>query len=311
MYDGRLGEVGDLLRKIPRFSFDGAAMLAAHQVSRSRPSSILSVIRFFRLPFDAIWMEWAGDIPGVELDTNFPEREFERTAPRRMGVLARNSRSTTDDIDLYFFWSHRHEIEKIGIPSVNPSLFACSLNRAAHSPNISSDCFTHAARILGSLKNNARELEALAELIARFSIFIPYHMEGFHRKSILHTSRKESFEAACKRDLAGEPPLTVAAICLLNTKNLVKIENINLSSLNRARERRGNPPLLDYNEVSISLSKTSRNRALASGITGVDLKKHLVRGHFKLRETGIFWWRSFVRGNVGKPSIPQKYVVDA
>jgi hypothetical protein len=37
---------------------------------------------------------------------------------------------------------------------------------------------------------------------------------------------------------------------------------------------------------------------------------HLVRGHFKVRRTGLFWWSPHVRGK-GEAPVGQTYIVKA
>lgn len=45
------------------------------------------------------------------------------------------------------------------------------------------------------------------------------------------------------------------------------------------------------------MSKTRKNVLAASGIPTGQHRAHLVRGHFKVRKSGVFWWMPFVRGN--------------
>lgn len=41
----------------------------------------------------------------------------------------------------------------------------------------------------------------------------------------------------------------------------------------------------------------------------LDISAHYVRGHFKQRKSGIYWWNSFVRGN-GEPRQREAYLVE-
>lgn len=41
----------------------------------------------------------------------------------------------------------------------------------------------------------------------------------------------------------------------------------------------------------------------------LDISAHYVRGHFKQRKSGIYWWNSFVRGN-GEPRKREAYLVE-
>ena len=41
--------------------------------------------------------------------------------------------------------------------------------------------------------------------------------------------------------------------------------------------------------------------ARGRGATAEEIRSHLVRGHFKVRKTGIFWWRPHTAGRGGPP----------
>src|SRR5262245_13639140 len=57
------------------------------------------------------------------------------------------------------------------------------------------------------------------------------------------------------------------------------------------------------------ISKGRQRAAEAAGMTRAEMRAHLVRGHFKLRRTGVYWWSSFVRGR-GTGLIRQHYGVE-
>lgn len=100
----------------------------------------------------------------------------------------------------------------------------------------------------------------------------------------------------------------IAAVCLLNSKNCVSVTSEDLSALNRFRERRGRQVLLPYHNVKVSLSNVDRSRSQSESISKIEQQRHLVRGHFKIRRSGIYWWRSFIRGTIG-PVVPTRYAV--
>jgi hypothetical protein len=67
----------------------------------------------------------------------------------------------------------------------------------------------------------------------------------------------------------------------------------------RLRERRlGKPEALGYSSVKIRLSRNEA-RAYADGDEPPEsmMRRHLVRGHFKVRKSGVSWWRPFLRGS--------------
>lgn len=60
--------------------------------------------------------------------------------------------------------------------------------------------------------------------------------------------------------------------------------------------------LLHLEEIETVTTEGSVNRR-------TDISAHYVRGHFKQRKSGIYWWNSFVRGH-GKPRARVAYLVE-
>jgi hypothetical protein len=98
--------------------------------------------------------------------------------------------------------------------------------------------------------------------------------------------------------LHGQSGFIRAALLLINTKNLTTSEPYVASSkLQRARQRSGKAPILDYTKVTIKLSKALAARAGDAADPKNPMRLHLVRGHFKIRKSGVFWWSPFQRGS--------------
>lgn len=102
--------------------------------------------------------------------------------------------------------------------------------------------------------------------------------------------------------------LIVKLVAMLNCKNLFfdqQIERV-AESVNRKRVRKGKRPLFEHRTLNIDFGKqgTSVMRNVAS--PGV-MRAHLVRGHFKQRKTGLFWWSPFARGNATHGIVDKEY----
>ena len=89
----------------------------------------------------------------------------------------------------------------------------------------------------------------------------------------------------------------IAALALLNSRNLVVKTPADLTRLNHARTKRGELPLLSYSTVRITLNKRDARVAAEHGLSSAEIRRHAVRGHFKIKKHGIYWWRPFLRGN--------------
>lgn len=118
----------------------------------------------------------------------------------------------------------------------------------------------------------------------------------------------------------GSPELTayraqamalVAMLLLMNSRNAVVVDDEpDLERLNRARQRKGNVPLRPLRPVTLDLSRRLRAaRRAGDNADAHFLRAHLVRGHFKTRATGVFWWSAHPRGNVGRAAAQNYGVV--
>ena len=86
--------------------------------------------------------------------------------------------------------------------------------------------------------------------------------------------------------------------------------------LNRRRQKARKSPVLGTRPVSWKLSQVEGCGA-AGGVTGEDARKramaHIVRGHPKIRKSGIFWWSPHFRNVVPEEASPsgRDYRVEA
>src|SRR6185295_2908196 len=99
-------------------------------------------------------------------------------------------------------------------------------------------------------------------------------------------------------------------LAMLNSRNCVEREPVDLSRLNKARGKRGKQPLMSYTKTKLVLSRARARAADAQGISREAARQHLVRGHFKIRPPGkkgggggVFWWAPVLRGDVVKGEV--------
>jgi hypothetical protein len=94
---------------------------------------------------------------------------------------------------------------------------------------------------------------------------------------------------------------------------ILLIEEPDNATLNAKRARRGRAPILDLRTIKFDIARFQR--AANPGIslqTEGDVAEHVVRGHFKTRQTGVFWWSPHVRYQMGDEPVakPKDYDVD-
>ena len=102
-------------------------------------------------------------------------------------------------------------------------------------------------------------------------------------------------------------PLIAAFAALLNSPEIVATRGSDLHRLNRARARRGRPPLLDHVEVRLVLGEEQRHAASVGVRHRTPPRLHFVRGHLVHRFGKTFWRTSHLRGDTSK-SILRKTV---
>ena len=122
-------------------------------------------------------------------------------------------------------------------------------------------------------------------------------------------SRGMTFELI-QNDVAEELAATLKTLALLNAKNTNTITLPVSEKLNRKRIKNRKVPFFEYKTVDIFLDPSQQGkrirpqdiaRAVASRKLGT------VRGHFKCRKTGIFWWSDHMRGSSAQGEVNKTY----
>lgn len=123
-------------------------------------------------------------------------------------------------------------------------------------------------------------------------------------------------------DLVTSELLPLAfAISLLHCKNTtVQVQEVP-ERLQKARQRRGRPPLFRYHMLEIEPMRRILRSEGRSRETGLRRAMHICRGHFKdYREKGLFgkethkgiyWWDMHVRGSAKEGVVAKDYKVKA
>ena len=104
-------------------------------------------------------------------------------------------------------------------------------------------------------------------------------------------------------------------LAFLNLRNSETI-NIPMTPMQRSRSINKPYPYFSYNICSIFAgleviqAKPSERTKLAENLfKRNDSRLHMVRGHFKRRKTGIYWWSSFLRGSEQLGLVAKDYQV--
>jgi hypothetical protein len=116
--------------------------------------------------------------------------------------------------------------------------------------------------------------------------------------------------ASWEPDIEGEPPFADTVVAMMNSRNAIEHRPVDLSGLNKQRAKRGRQLFLPYQTTHLRLSQAQTRAFRAGLLSREDAGRHRVRGHFKIRKTGIYWWHPFFRGDPNKPVQRQEYQVE-
>lgn len=112
-----------------------------------------------------------------------------------------------------------------------------------------------------------------------------------------------------RSDWAGEVAFLLAVIGLMNARNASETERSDHSKLNRARSKAGKPPLFEHHILKIHERQQHRVNGTHHS-THAPMRGHFVSGHWKVRRTGIYFWRPFQRGDFGRGTVSKDYQLD-
>lgn len=293
--------------------FAAAAMVLARD-NRRVPDNMRKILPLCRLPAPDTWMEVvhldrvAGGWPTGDL------RDFQ-VIPSRVGLLFRQSRKSQMAYTMYLFWRCEAHAEFPVIVNTTATMqlidlegsTVLELDRALqatreklHLPPVK----TVKGDLLDVEQTASRErfqglpadVQATWEDISRQTLALP---SDFGPLALVSPDdpRARDLLALSLLDWAGEFSFWMSVLAMLSSRNLVALEaGPDLAKLNRHRAKSGKRPLMPYSTVVID----RRLRAKVAGKGEGDhpgMRSHFVRGHFKIRKTGIFWWMPFHRGD--------------
>ena len=314
VFRGAVTAFADDVRKAARFDLTQGVILSAQTVHQNALGARTSALPLCRLPFRITWFEWPIQLPSRDTPYN-------GNAPvsRRCGALV-----TVDDSrqrgTMSWAWSRS---------GARPNVHLCPLSVTfdwRDEFEQVEDLVEVVYRRLGLSKAHAqdsglRDLQKRTPSLQRISL--PELHEDRDRLGIVWSPYMRSYSEAYERlrgpidprhvlwqsaleDITGEPGMLQSVVLLMNSRNLTSVENVTISRrLNLQRTRKGRQPLLDYTKIQIKLSRALYCRAGSSGEHSPS-RMHIVRGHFKVRKSGIYWWSDHARGDPLQGSVRQQ-----
>jgi hypothetical protein len=325
------------IERAERFVLTDHASDAAANIIRSKPSTLVTALPLCRLPYQTMWIEWKGGRVGAEqtrreapppakmgcLIEGIADQIGTMTwawvhfdLPEMPGESAVN----VCPFGLVFDWRPEGNIPELLNQFADEWI-------AQHERSSMLDLIIEAGkgRWLRELSDDTlkwvmtdsrpgwekfaktpREVEALRVLTKRSARWVSRHAWNFFARagaSMLRMRPEETTRilTGWEADTVGEGPFMEAVLALMNSRNAVESVPADLTRLNRKRVRLGRAPFLTHYVTDLSLSMTEARRGHAHGMSREQARGHKVRGHFKIRSTGIYWWHEFERGDQSRP----------
>ena len=168
------------------------------------------------------------------------------------------------------------------------------------------------------LVNDPREIEAMKDLNRRgmpcqspfTRDFVRSIADGVTTESAAHMFL-QNILPAWEKDVEGEPSMVEAVIAMMNSRNAVEHRSVDLTKLNKARAKHKRSTFAQYRTTHLRLSQAQQRAFRAGLMSREEAGLHRVRGHFKIRKTGIYWWSPFFRGDPTRPALRDEYKMEA
>jgi len=294
-----LTRASEAIVRAGRFVVDREVLEAANFISEAMPSSLLRGLPLCRLPYQTTWFEYAGhDRPGMT--------DPGMILPQRIGMLCESDPAAPHQVNVNLFWRHKGQGSKPQMCPVSMSLdFSTDGDRGRHmdfEPGSKEESLTGLKEWLlrselprnQAIAASAEQLEAALTLSNRCNFNKSAYVEGEAEGVIRRVS--DAAERLLKLPRASsDAGMLLGVVMLLNTYNGTRQQTADLGKLNVARAKRRLPALLGYSTVTLHLAGRRAERQ-QWGPSGQAVRQHLVRGHFKIRKGGIFWWSQHKRG---------------
>lgn len=155
--------------------------------------------------------------------------------------------------------------------------------------------------LIGISISDAPTLSALFDHV-RFRLHPQW--QKYYRQNTRDDVRYREVLLKIVRPLLEDVPFFALFCLLLSSKNALRSAPVELTRLNKARERRGRSPLLNHIELSMNLMVPDHHDT-QTVVTGQrsSPRLHFVRGHLVRRGDAVYWRSSHMRGSAAVGSI--------
>ena len=263
----------------------------------ARLAGCLDLLRF---PAPHMWIEWN--------DAIYQRAAFEsgvapslESSDGRVGVLLRGALSGESTV-IRTFWNERATSDGLNVEMAALESHIDLRARAGEAADT-------AAVLGGGRMRVTDELDhGMAEIFEHVRFRFDDRWAAYYRAVGPDT---ETLARIVRESLAGvarDAPFVLAFCLLLNAHDAVRPMPVSRAIINRKRERRGQPPLLDHLEVHASLRPTEADQRGAEVNGRHAPRLHHVRGHLVRRDNVVYWRTPHLRGSASRGVIRSRTV---
>jgi hypothetical protein len=277
-YD-RFERVQEKIRKSQKFILSREFAMAADGLV-DNAVELQKVAPFCLLPFPLTWIECLHDDrphwnPSLGYGARPVDRERHQREPHRVGFLLEQRGDFAGQWKVTLFWQMKGQ---------------------ASDPEFTSRNNGSVAAMLVDIRNDDGDKPLVAMTEVTFAEFGQKLISALMDEAPDVASRLAQYAID---DWGGEFRYVLAVLGLLNTRNVATTEPVNYTRQNAKRARRGGRQLFSYNLLKVRPNIIpARSRKGSGELSNHTLRMHFVRGHFKRRASGVFWWNTFVRGQI-------------
>lgn len=245
-----------------------------------------------RIPAASMWVEWSDAIhQQVICQCEIIAQGDANASGRQVGLLLRADPSGRSAV-ARTFWNvagHAGECDVL----MSPLETNINLDEQFE-PQVNPELM-----LAGGFASLNCEDAGVAELLERVRFSFDAQWANYYRQSALDAETRDRVVRQSLASVAHDIPLLLAFLLLLNAKDATRPAPIQRQQLNRKRQAKHRPPLLDHVEVHASLPEHSSRQsdANAGEITRLPPRLHHVRGHLVRRDDRVFWRTPHLRGN--------------
>lgn len=308
LYEKLMSGVVSRIKEASAFVLDPTATEMAANVFFGRPSSIVSALKFVKLPAPSVWIEYSNiaarnAFARLGNENNWTEGGI---LIEKSGVLL-TQREGIIDIEAIAQFRKDDGDRLIELLSVKCSFDTTPgfLVRPKDLVKIDHAATGAAKRFYDMIGRDPIERAARDEIDQRFSHILhpdfDVLIEQVGAQAIIKVASGHVNDV---RNMFKTQILP--SLILMNCRNAVEQEAVEApAKLNKARKSKGRPQIGPYRIIKLKLRPKVARRYEEKGGSGKHMSAGPVMGHFKTRKTGVYWWSDFYAYRSGAPSGPR------